>query len=216
MCSAQVVAAAVLLISTVTGPRVAWSDFGTPDDLVSRALVLADDGLEVQLVAGINVQSGRMGRPLSLSPDAWWGFAPGWTLGVIHNDISVDQIDADAMFCVRRSEDSPCDRLYRGGGLDVRYGALDGPLAIAPRLRVLVRDIEPFKPAVTLGALVRWTAGRYAITSDPYLRIPLANRTEGNRAALVLPIWFAVQPARAWQLAAHAGYDADLAVMGDG
>jgi hypothetical protein len=187
-----------------------------PDDLVARPLVLDDNALEVRVTAEINVQPRFIGQPLSLSPDAWWGISPRWTLGVIHSDASVDQIDSSATFCLRQSDISTCDSLYRGAGIDVRYSALAGQLAVAPRLRMLVRDVAPFKPAIALGALVRWTHGRFAVTSDPYLRIPLANRTQGNRAALFLPIWFAVQPAHGWELAVHTGYDADLAVLRDG
>jgi hypothetical protein len=201
-------AVAVVLVVTPAG--------AAPDDLVTRPLVLDDGAVEVRLTAEINAQPQLIGRPLSLSPDAWWGISPRWTIGVIHSDPSVDQIDASATFCVRQSDISTCDRLYHGSGLDLRFGALAGPLAVAPRLRALIRDISPLKPALALGALVRWRHGRFAITSDPYLRIPLANRSLGNRAAVFLPIWFAVQPAARWEIAVHTGYDADLAVLRDG
>jgi hypothetical protein len=187
-----------------------------PDDMVNRPLVLDAGALEVRLTAEINVQQRLIGRPLSLSPDAWWGISPRWTIGVIHSDASVDQIDSTATLCVRQSDISTCNRLYRGGGLDLRFDALAGPLAVAPRVRALIRDIDPFKPAIALGALVRWTRGRFAITSDPYVRLPLANRTLGNRAAVFIPLWFAVQPAARWELAVHTGYDADIAVLRDG
>jgi hypothetical protein len=187
-----------------------------PDDLVARPLVLDDGAIELRLTAEINVQPRFVGRPLALAPDAWWGISPDWTIGVIHSDPSVDQIDSTATLCVVQSDISTCDRAYRGSGIDVRYGALAGALAVAPRLRLLARDISPFKPAVTLGALARWTRGRFAIISDPYLRLPLANRTLGNRAAVFVPLWLAVQPATGWELALHTGYDAELAVLRDG
>jgi hypothetical protein len=98
----------------------------------------------------------------------------------------------------------------------VRLGAVTGALAVAPRVRLLVRDVAPFKPAVTVGAQVRWTRGRFAIASDPYLRLPLANAEQGNRTALSIPLWFAIQPARGWMLTAHTGFDVDLAVFSDG
>jgi len=203
----------MLVVAAVLGATPADA---APDDLVARPLVLDDDAVELRITVEINVQPRFIGRPLALAPDAWWGISPRWTIGVIHSDASVDQIDSTATFCVRQSEISTCDHLYRGGGIDIRYDALAGSLAVAPRLRALVRDVSPFKPAVALGALVRWTRGRFTITSDPYLRLPLANRTQGNRAALFVPIWLAVQPAPGWQLAVHAGYDAELAVLRDG
>jgi hypothetical protein len=188
----------------------------SPDDLVAHPLVLDAGAVELRLTAEINIEPMQMGRPLSLAPDAWWGMSPRWTLGLIHSNASLDRIDAGNTFCIRQSDLSTCRNLYRGSGADVRFSALDGPLAVAPRLRAIVRDIEPFKPAVTLGALVRWTHDRFAIISDPYVQLPLYNGSLGNRSALSIPLWLAVQPAPGWSIAAHSGFDAQLAVIGDG
>lgn len=203
--------------STVVAALVlaAASAHAGPDDLVARPLVLDDGAIDLRLTAEINLQPRFVARPLAFAPDAWWGISPRWTIGLVHSDASLDRIDAGATFCVRESRSSTCHGLYRGSGLDVRFSARTGELAIAPRVRLLVRDIDPFKPAATLGALVRWHHGRFAITSDPYLRLPLANHDQGNRAALVAPIWLAVQPARGWELAVHTGYEADLIVLRD-
>jgi hypothetical protein len=187
-----------------------------PEDLVARPIVLDEGGVDLRLTAEIAVRNYRPGRPLSLAPDGWWGVARDWTIGVIHSDASVDQIEAGATLCVRDSSVPTCSHPYRGSGVDVRYGAVAGALAVAPRVRLLVRDVDPFKPAMTLGALVRWTRGRFAIASDPFLRVPLANGDLGNRSALSIPLWLSVQPARGWMITAHTGFDADLAVLRDG
>jgi hypothetical protein len=191
-------------------PAVAHAD---PDDVIARPLVLAPGTVELRLTAEINVQPRDIAHPMSLAPDAWYGLTPRWTIGLIHSDPSVDQIATTSSLCVRESAISPCDRMYRGGGLDVRFDALAGQLALAPRLRVLIRDI---KPAITLGALARWVHGRFAITADPYLRLPLANHALGNRAALFLPLWLSVQPAERWAIARRTGYEGDLVVLRDG
>jgi hypothetical protein len=188
----------------------------SPDDVVARPLVLDEGAVDLRLTVETNLEAGRIARPLSLAPDAWWGITPRWTLGLIHSNASLDRIDAGATFCVRQSDASTCRDLYRGSGVDVRYSALAGAWAIAPRLRVVIRDVDPFKPATTLGALVRWTHGRFAIASDPYVRLPLANHSLGNRAALSVPLWLMVQPAGGVMIAAHTGFDADFVVIGDG
>ena len=117
--------------------------------------------------------------------------------------------------CVRQLA-GQCERAYRGSGLDVAWSWRTGAFAVAPRGRVLLRDIDPVKPAVTVGALVRWTRGRFGISSDPYLRLGLANRDRGNRAALVVPVWLAIQPTCRWLVALHTGWDGELAVLRDG
>jgi hypothetical protein len=186
-----------------------------PRDLVTRPLVLDAGSIDARVTTEINLQKNRYGRPLSLAPDVWYGVTSRWTIGLIHSNPSVDRIDAGATFCLRRFQ-TRCDRLYRGSGIDVRWSWLTGPLSVAPRARLLLRDVDPMKPAITAGALVRWTRGRFAVESDPYLRLGLANRDLGNRAALVIPVLLAVQPACRWLLAIHTGWDGDLAVARDG
>jgi hypothetical protein len=186
-----------------------------PDDLITRPLVLEPGAVDVRLTLAINVQQRATAEPTALSPDAWWGVSPHWTLGLIHSDASLDQIATSGSFCVRQST-STCAQLYKGSGLDVRYSAIEGRFALAPRLRAVVRDTDPFKPAVTLGALLRWAHGRFAITGDPYLRVPVANGDLGNRWAINLPVWFAVQPADGWMIAVRGGFESDLVVLRDG
>ena len=178
--------------------------------------MLDEGALELRLTAEINVQRDAVGRPLSLSPDAWWGISPRWTIGLIHSSASLDRFESGATFCVRQNDSAACHQLYRGSGVDVRFSALAGHLALAPRARLVIRDLDPFKPVVTLGALVQWSHGRFAIAGDPYVRLPLANHRRGNRAELALPIWFTVQPARGWAIALHTGYISDFVVLRDG
>jgi hypothetical protein len=186
-----------------------------PHDIGARPLVLEPGAVDVRLTLTINLQQRAVAEPTALSPDAWWGVLPRLTIGLIHSDASLDQIATSGSFCVRLST-STCAHVYKGSGVDVRYSALEGQFALAPRLRVVIRDTDPFKPAVTLGALLRWTHGRFAITGDPYLRVPLANASLGNRWAINLPVWLAVQPRAGWMIALRGGFASDLVVIRDG
>jgi hypothetical protein len=155
---------------------------------------------------------------MSLSPDLWIGIGHGVTLGIAHSDASVDRIQPGGSICVRRvirDGHQPCDRAYHGAILDVRWATHAGPLEIAPRARLALRDVDPNKPATMLGAIVRWRRGRFAIWGDPYLRIGLANTELGNRTALVVPIYAGVSADR-FSFALHTGYGTDLAVARDG
>lgn len=187
----------------------------SPDDIITRALALDPSHVVARLTAELNLQTTRFARPLAIAPDVWVGVLPRLTLGLIHSDASVDQIDSRTSLCFR-SDARSCDHVYRGSGLDARWSWREGSFAVAPRGRLLLRDIDPWKPAVTLGALARWTHGRYAITSDPYLRLGLANRELGNRAALVVPVWLGIQPTWRWLIALHTGWDSELATWRDG
>jgi hypothetical protein len=181
-------------------------------DLVTRPLVLDRHAVQASLTVEYSLISRSVGTPLAIAPDLWVGATEQVTVGVIHSSQSVDRIGARSSFCVRQSE-LTCDRAYQGSGIDVRYRLRDH---VVPRVRVLVRDVDPWKPAVTVGTLARWSRGRFQIRTDPYLRFGLANRDQGNRAAFVLPVWFGVQPTCRWLVELHTGADGDFAVLRDG
>ena len=128
------------VLAAVTAARAEPTEHAT--DLVTRPLVLVAGGFEAQLVTEVNLQKNRYGRPLSLAPDLWYGLTSRWTIGLIHSNASVDRIDATATFCLRRYQ-TRCDRRYRGSGIDVRWSWKTGPLAVAPRARFLLRDVDP-------------------------------------------------------------------------
>lgn len=208
-------AASMWLLTSLDADRAHAQPGASPDDLVARPLVLEPGTVDARLTLAINVQQRLITEPTALSPDAWWGVLPRLTVGLIHSDASLDQIATSGSFCIKTST-STCAQRYKGSGIDVRYSALEGQFALAPRLRAVIRDTDPFKPAVTLGALLRWTRGRFAITGDPYLRVPLANAPLGNRFAINLPVWFAVQPGAGWMIAVRGGFESDLVVIRDG
>jgi hypothetical protein len=212
-------AALLLVVASATLARA------EPRDLVTRPITLDAGQLAADLTLEVNLAFANKARPLSLAPDLWLGVTSRLTLGLVHSNASVDRFVSGASLCLRQDAAVSgtsiyCDRVYRGSGLDVRYaaitGAFSGALSIAPRARALVRDVDPFKPAVTLGVLAAWTAGRHAVRADPYLQVGLANTGAGNRAQLWLPVQLAIQPTCRWELALHTGWNSELAVIRDG
>ncbi len=154
---ARLAAAAALLASLARPARA------EPRDLVARPLVLARGEVEARLVAELSVSRGALAAPFSLAPDAWLGLGRRWTVGVVHSAQSLGLLEDGATLCFRGSPPFGCDRAYTGSGVDVRWGWRAGALAVAPRGRLVLRDVDPWKPAVTAGALARWTRGRFAV-----------------------------------------------------
>lgn len=187
------------------------------DDIVSRSVVLPDGGVLAELTIEANLAHNFWATPLSFAPDVWWGATDWLTVGVVHSNASVDRFAPGASLCVRTDDVLYCDSAYRGSGLDARVLAYEAHgLAVAPRARFLVRDVDPFKPALLVGALAKWTRGRYAITADPYVQLGLANQEQGNRSQLFVPIELALQPTCRWQLALSTGWNSPFIGMSDG
>lgn len=196
--------AAIALCATTARADVPWP-----------RLVLDDDQVEVAATLEVSIATAPFARPTSLAPDLWWGATPRLTIGLTHSHASVDQIAAGASLCLRTA-DLGCDRTYRGSNLDARYLVYeDHTVSVAPRARLLLRDIDPVKPALTLGATARWRHGRYAIAADPYLQLGLYNRDKGNHAQLWLPVYLEVTVACRWLVAAHVGWNSELIEVND-
>lgn len=181
----------------------------------AEPLVLRPDQIEAVLTTEIEVAPNQLAKPTSFAPDVWFGITPTLTIGLIHSNASVSRIGRGASLCFQHTIYG-CDRTYHNAGLDLRYALRDGPLAVAARGRFLLRDVDPYKPAITAGALLRWSRGRLALMGDPYLRIGIAHTDAGNRTTLFLPVSVSVRPVRRLAAALHTGYDSDLAVWTDG
>lgn len=196
---AQVVAIIVMIAARVEPAR-------------AEPMVLGQGEVYARLVTEVDLAPRRRARPLSLAPDVWFGVTDALTVGVIHSATSVDRIDAGSSFCVRELS-TRCSGLYRGSGVDLR---MKWTPHVAWHVRAVLRDVDPVKPAVTAGALLRWTRGTFIVETDPYIRVGLAKRDAGNRDALVVPVWLGRRLGDRASFAVHTGIDGDLAVWRDG
>ena len=151
--------------------------------------------VEVDLTAELNLRPSHVADPWSLAPDAWFGVTDRLTLGVITSGPAIDRFEPASD--------------YRHIGIDGLWKLDD---RVAARARVLMRELEPDKPAVTLGALVRWGP----ITADPYLQLGLENQARGNRAQIFLPVTVTAEPIAGWAFDFRTGFNSDFALLDDG
>jgi hypothetical protein len=190
-----------------------------PTDAFAPSLVLDRSHFALGLGVEANLAPLLVGSPTSLAPDFWYGVTPELTLGVIHSDASIDRVpvffEPGETICIRLEQIS-CPRRYHGSGLDGLYEVQRGALEVALHARVLLRDVDPIKPAITLGATLRWQHRWLAIVGDPFVQLGLVHTDAGNRAELWLPVTLAVAPLALLSFELRTGYNADFAVWNDG
>ena len=165
--------------------------------LVALAVLTADLTLEA------NAHPTQIAEPWSLAPDVWVS-EDAWTVGIVHSGPALDRFEPGASLCL---DSKDCSHVWHEGGIDALY-KLDAH--VSPRARFLLRDIDPVKPAVTLGALLQWTRGRWGIAGDPYLQLGLDNQARGNRSALFLPVTLTAKPACAWAIDLRTGWNSEF------
>jgi hypothetical protein len=185
-----------------------------PDDVVARPLVLDRGEVEASLALEVELGIRHVGAPMSLAPDVAVGVHRDVTIGIVHSARGLSQIDAGRGLCWRGDEHG-CDRAYDNAALDVRWSLQRGALTVAARSRFIIRSFDPWRPRLGLGAVARWSRSRFGITADPSLSLGLASRERGNRAALDVPLWLAVQPTCRWAVHLRTGVHGTLATFGD-
>lgn len=208
-------ATCVVLVHAALAATSARSAAAAPDDVLARPLVLGRGEVEASLTLEVELAIRRLGAPMSLAPDVAVGVHPDVTVGIVHSARGLSQIDAGRGICWR-GDDHGCDRAYDNAALDVRWLVRRAALTVAARSRFILRSIDPWRPRVGLGAVGRWSRGRFAVTADPSLSLGVTRRDRGNRAALDLPLWLAVQPTRGWALHLRTGVHGTVATFGDG
>jgi hypothetical protein len=177
---------------------------------IRRSLVLEPGRCDLRLSAEVNLSVRELADPVSLAPDAWCGIAPRLALGVVHSASALSLIDSGHGLCLG-GEEHGCGRPYDGVGIDALRD-LTGRRAVslAARVRLVARSLEPFKPSLRLGALLRLRSGRFAVRLDPHLLFGLANQPLGNRDAAALPLWLELELGQRILLHWHSGVRGEI------
>jgi hypothetical protein len=205
----RVSALALALSATlVANPTGATAD---PEDIVGmpsrprRGQLWLDATLELNL-------SHQRGGSKALAPDLWWGLTDGTAVAIAHSARSLARIDDLGGLCFASCSERP---RYATALLAKHALATTGEIDLSLIGGALLRDLDPWKPALLLGTAAHWQRGRWAAAAMPYLQLGLANTGSGNRARVVVPLRAWVQPACAWALSLHSGVEGELAVFGE-
>lgn len=131
--------------------------------------------LFIEAAIGINLSKDAVAKPISLSPDIWYGVTDDLTLGLVHSSIGSTGLigNVQQSLCLT-GEDNGCPDVYSNVGIDARY-RLAGPLAIDGG--VYVRNFDPFQLALKLGLLARHRVlPQLALEANPNVFIGVTKR----------------------------------------
>jgi len=163
-----------------TPPPAAAAPAGGADQLtLPRGQLLLD------AFAEINLSSGAVFKPFSLSPDLWYGATDDITVGLVHSGLGASGFIGAAgdALCLTGTSGN-CGKLYPGVGLDVRYKLKTGDLAWAADGGLYARALDPFQLAIKLGIAGRWHSSQLAVELLPNLFLGLTNRSPATPAVV--------------------------------
>lgn len=142
-------------------------------------LTLQKGRLVVNAYLGIGLSDGAAFKPISLSPDVWYGVTDDITAGLVHSAVGTTGFigGVGESLCLTGSG-SLCPDLYRNVGLEARYKLKMSSIAFAVDGGVYALQIQdPRLLDIKLGAVGRWHQGPLAIEASPSLFIGLTNRS---------------------------------------
>jgi len=149
---------------------------------------------------GIGLSSGGAFKPVSISPDIWYGVTDDITAGVVHSAVGTTGFigGVGESLCLTGSGNG-CSDLYSNAGVEARYKLKMTGIALAVDGGLYSGHVSDLKLLeVKLGAVGRWQKGPLAVEAAPNLLIAVTDRssttttngisvTSGNSDVLNVP-----------------------------
>jgi hypothetical protein len=163
----------------------------------SDGFTLPKGKLALNVNLGVNLSSDAVGKPVSLSPDLWYGVSDDLTIGLVHSGEGLNGFlgtSTGGSLCLA-GEKNGCADVYHNVAVDVRY-RLKSPLTLDAAL--YVNSFDPFTVGAKLGVDARWVWSKLSLEVRPSVTIGFNERdtAPGNHEALYVPatIAYAVAP----------------------
>ncbi len=154
--------------------------------------------LLIDALVVMNLSKDGVFKPVSLSPDIWYGVSDKLTVGLVHSSQGDSGFigEPGTALCLTGSSNG-CPKFYNNVGLDVRYGLKTGKLALAFDGAFDFRSLSPNQMAIKVGLVgVYRQSQKLAFEFAPELFFGLNDRDAGNKDAFALPlaVLYAVAP----------------------
>lgn len=153
--------------ASVSGSTASASD--TDRFTLPKGKLLLDAFVEM------NLSSGKAFKPVSISPDLWYGVNDDVTIGLVHSGVGATgflDIVGNSL-CITGS-DNGCGHVYNNVGLDGRI-RISKPWAVDVGLYINSIS-DPFQLAAKLGIDGRWTWNKVSLELQPSIFLGLTNR----------------------------------------
>jgi hypothetical protein len=163
-----------------------------------------------------NLSKGAAFKPVSISPDIWYGVTDDVTVGLVHSAVGSTGFlggVGDSLCLTGKSKN--CVHPYPNVGADLRY-RLAAPFILDAGL--FIKDTsDPFQLALKMGAGARWRFDRLALEVLPSLFFGLNNRSKGigNKDWLSIPVTASLEIVDKVELAIQTGVELQLEKTGD-
>ena len=166
----------------------ARSAHADPPAQTGDQMTIPKGGIVIDGFLEINLSSDAAFKPVSISPDVWYGATNDITVGLVHSSVGANGLlgGVTDSLCLTGSGGG-CSSLYPTTGADVRY-RLKAPFTFDGGL--YARQTSPFQLALKGGVDGRWHFDKITVEAEPNLFLAVTDRdamVRPNRDTLTLP-----------------------------
>ena len=172
-------------LSTARADEPAPAPVTSPSAAAGDQLALPGGAFLIDGFVEISLSKDAVFKPISLTPDLWYGATDELTLGLVHSSIATTGFIGGAgdSLCLTGSSNG-CAHLYKDVGVDVRY-RIASPWSIDAGL-FAANVSNPFLAVLKAGASGRWRFDKLVLELQPNLLVALNNRTSGSAATAMV------------------------------
>lgn len=182
-----------LLLAATSSARAdepATAPAPAPEAAPTQQLAIPKGGIVIDGFLTANLSNNAVFKPVSLSPDIWYGATDDLTVGLVHSsEGSIGFIGGVGTSLCLGSTSSGCAGVYNNVGADVRY-RLTTPWSIDGGL-FLFDLANSAQFAIKVGMSGRWRFDKIVLEVQPSLLLYLTNRADGGTT----PMGVTTQPA---------------------
>jgi hypothetical protein len=155
-------------------------------------MTLPEGRLLLQASIPISLSTDAVFKPVSLSPDVWYGLTDDLSLGLAHSSAGAGGFygGAGTSLCLVGSGNG-CGDVYSNAALLGRYSLLDAGIGLAAQGGLVIGALDPFLLSVQLGVVGRWEMAPIAVVFQPSVTIGVTERDAelgGTSDFLALPV----------------------------
>lgn len=201
---------------TATAALAATAAVASADPAQSDRLTVPVGHGVVTGTLAINLSTDLAFKPVSLSPDLWYGVHDKVTVGLIHSGRGTSGFvgSVGQSLCLT-GEENGCGSFYPGLGIAGRYDLRRGTTALALDGGLFAGDLDPFTLSAKVGVAARWRKDKLAVEAVPALFVGLTERDAGNDDGMTLPITVSYAVATKLALALQSGLVLPFESTGD-
>jgi len=157
----------------------------SPTDVTLRQGAISIDGDVV-----VNLSSGRVGKPVQIVPNLYYGVNDALTVGFAQNPLAEIFQTAGSGICFGGSSNG-CPGFYNNFSVDGLYSFLrSSTMDLAGHGGVDFGSLDPFRMSLRAGVKGKLMAGPVMLVFDPFISFGLNDRSgpNGNKEVLALPL----------------------------